>query len=95
MQIQYTQQWFTDQQVFHLNQYISDSHQDLYTNWTETTHTDTWYSLIKNKDDGTRGFSKLDQLKGKQLLPMFWPDALVVFRAKVKLGEKYLHLASL
>ena len=30
-----------------------------------------------------RGFSK-DQLKGKQLMPMFRPDALVIFRAKVK-----------
>ena len=37
--------------------------------------------------DGNRGFSK-DQLKGKQLSPMFRPDALVVFRAKVKLGAK-------
>ena len=37
--------------------------------------------------DGTRGFSK-DQLKGKQPLPMFQPDALVVFRTKVKLGAK-------
>ena len=33
--------------------------------------------------DGTRGFSK-DQLKGKQLLPTFLPDALVVFRANIK-----------
>ena len=29
---------------------------------------------------GTKGFSK-DQLKGKQLLLMFRPDALVIFRA--------------
>ena len=32
--------------------------------------------------NGTRGFS-IDQLKGKQLLPTFRPDALVIFRAKV------------
>ena len=32
--------------------------------------------------DGTRGFSK-DQLQGKQLLPTFRSDALVIFRAKV------------
>ena len=37
------------------------------------------------QNDGNRGFSK-DQLKGKQLSPTFRPDALVVFRAKVKLG---------
>ena len=36
------------------------------------------------------GFSK-DQLKGKQLSPTFQPDALVVFRAIVKLGAKKLH----
>ena len=33
------------------------------------------------QNDGTKGFSK-DQLKGKQLSPMFRPDALVIFRAK-------------
>ena len=33
------------------------------------------------QNDGNSGFSK-DQLKGKQLPPMFRPDALVVFRAK-------------
>ena len=43
------------------------------------------FSWLQN--DGNRGFSK-DQLKGKQLLPTFQPDALVVFRAKVKLGGK-------
>ena len=32
--------------------------------------------------DGTRESSK-DQLKGKQLSPMSWPDPLIVFRAKV------------
>ena len=32
--------------------------------------------------DGSRGLS-VDQLKGKQLSPMFGPDAVVVFRAKV------------
>ena len=36
------------------------------------------------QNEGNRGFSK-DQLKGKQLLPTFRPDALVVFRAKVTL----------
>ena len=40
-------------------------------------------SSAGSKNDGTRGFSK-DQLKGKQLLSTFWPDALVIFRAKVK-----------
>ena len=35
------------------------------------------------QNDGTRGFSK-DQLKGKQLLLTFRPDALVVFRAEVQ-----------
>ena len=35
------------------------------------------------QNDITRGFSK-DQLKGKQLSPTFWPDALVIFRAKVE-----------
>ena len=39
------------------------------------------------QNDGNRGFSK-DQLKGKQLSPTFQPDALVVFRGKVKLGAK-------
>ena len=39
------------------------------------------------QNDGNRGFSK-DLLKGKQLLPTFQPDPLVVFRAKVKLGMK-------
>ena len=34
--------------------------------------------------DGTRGFSK-DQLKGKQLSPTFRQDALVIFRAEVKM----------
>ena len=34
------------------------------------------------QNDGTRGFS-VDQLKGKQPLLTFRPDALVVFRAKV------------
>ena len=34
------------------------------------------------QNDGTRGFSN-DQLKGKQLLLTFRPDALVVFRAKI------------
>ena len=35
------------------------------------------------QNDETRGFS-IDQLKGKQFSPMFQPDALVVFRAKVR-----------
>ena len=38
-------------------------------------------------DDRTRGFSK-DQLNRKQLSLTFQPDALVVFRAKVKLDAK-------
>ena len=33
------------------------------------------------QNDGSRGFS-VDQLKEKQLLPMFRPDALVIFRVK-------------
>ena len=38
------------------------------------------------QNDGTREFSK-DQLKGKQVSPMFRPDALIVFRAKVKMTK--------
>ena len=34
------------------------------------------------QNDGNTGFSK-DQLKGKKLSPTFWPDALVVFGAKL------------
>ena len=41
--------------------------------------------LSWHQNDGNRGFSK-DQLEGKQLSPTFRPGALVVFRAKVKLG---------
>ena len=68
----------------------------------------THYNIIALEDcdsqnDGTRGFS-IDQLKGKQLSPMFQPDALVVFRAKVALkmtralsgrniGESYFPLS--
>ena len=36
------------------------------------------------QNDGTRGFFK-DQLKGKQLLPTFQPDALVVFTLALKM----------
>ena len=35
-----------------------------------------------HNNDRSSGFCK-DQLKGKQLLPTFSPDALVAFRAKV------------
>ena len=35
------------------------------------------------QNDGTRGSLKRTQLKGKQLLPTFGPDAVVVFRAEV------------
>ena len=35
------------------------------------------------QNDGTRGFSN-DQFKRKQFSPLFRPDALVVFRAKVR-----------
>ena len=43
------------------------------------------------QNDGTMRFS-VDQLKGKPLLPMFQPDALIVFRAKeVGYGERNLH----
>ena len=50
----------------------------------------TWNKEIVHNNNvimETRGFSK-DQLKGKQLSLMFQPNALVVFRAKVKLGAK-------
>ena len=40
------------------------------------------YNYVAFVVDGTKGFS-IDQLKGKQLLLKFRPDALVVFRAKV------------
>ena len=43
------------------------------------------------QNDGTRGFSK-DQLKGKQLSPMFRPDALVVFRASYMYIYLYMWL---
>ena len=43
------------------------------------------------QNDGTRGFSK-DQLKRKQLLPMFRQDALVIFRAKVETSAKVVFL---
>ena len=42
--------------------------------FTMDCHINAWYVW-------SREFS-VDQLKGKQLSPMFWPDALVVFRAK-------------
>ena len=40
------------------------------------------------QNDGNRWFSKDQLYKGKQLSPTFRPDALVVFRVKVKLGAK-------
>ena len=45
------------------------------------------------QNDGTRGFSK-GQLKGKQLSPMFRPDALVVFKDKVKPNQPAFFFAS-
>ena len=40
------------------------------------------YNYVAFVVDGTKGLS-IDQLNGKQLLPKFRQDALVVFRAKV------------
>ena len=56
------------------------SHGDTVTLWVQAPTVTKTVILSWLQNDGTRGFSK-DQLRGKQLSLMFWPDALVVFRA--------------